>query len=153
MIGNILAYLFGTQRSAEKTISTVSNGLDKLVYTDEEKANDAAVERAEARRMLIRWAESTGGQSVTRRFLAISLTMLWGSIYGAKLVLNALAPWMPDQVTVDRMMQSAQSLEVSAHEMNGAMMLILGFYFAAPHIDKIIDPFISKFGGDKKQSK
>ena len=48
---------------------------------------------------------------------------------------------MPDQVTVDRMMQSAQSLEVSAHEMNGAMMLILGFYFAAPHIDKIIDPF------------
>jgi len=151
VIGKTISYLFGTQKSADKIVDTVATGLDKLVYTDEEKADAAAKDRASARSMLVSWMQETSGQNVARRFIAISLTMLWGVIYGAKVVLVAIAPWFPEYQP--EIMQSAKSLEVSAHEMNGAMMLILGFYFAAPHIDKFINPFISKFSGDKAKQK
>ncbi len=40
--------LFGSDKSVETIVSGVSRGLDSLVYTDEEKANAAAKERAEA---------------------------------------------------------------------------------------------------------
>ena len=37
-----------------------------------------------------------------------------------------------------------------AHEMNGAMMLILGFYFAAPYMGSIVEGAMKKFGGGDK---
>lgn len=153
MIKRAISYLFGTQESASKIVDTVSNGIDKLVYTDEEKADAAAKDRAAARGMLVGWMRESSGQNVARRFIAISLTMLWGVIYGAKIVLSVAAPFLPSYQVA--MMVSAKALEVSAHEMNGAMMLILGFYFAAPHMDKFISPFIERFGASKvdKQAK
>jgi hypothetical protein len=37
-----------------------------------------------------------------------------------------------------------------AESMNGAMMLILGFYFAAPHMGKLAESALQRFGGQKK---
>ena len=45
--------IFGTDKAITAVISNVSKGLDALVYTDEEKAGDAAKDRSEARKMVV----------------------------------------------------------------------------------------------------
>ena len=48
-------------------------------------------------------------------------------------------------------MESARVLESNADMMSGAVMLILAFYFAAPHMDKIVEGALNKFGGNKEK--
>ena len=118
--------------------------MDALVYTDEEKAGDAAKERSEARSMIIRWMDSTQGQNLARRFIALSLTMMWGTMHGIKTVLAVIAPWNPNKST--KIMESVSALEEATTQLNGAMMLILAFYFAAPHMGSIVEGALNKFG-------
>jgi hypothetical protein len=49
----------------------------------------------------------------------------------------------------DQVSQSAMAIGERADSMTGAMMLILAFYFAAPHMDKIVGAALGKFGGNK----
>jgi hypothetical protein len=139
--------LFGSDKSVESIVSGVSNGLDALVYTDEEKATDAAKERAAARGMLIDWMQSTSGQNLARRFIALSLTMMWGVIHGIKTILATAAPWLTDKT--EQIMLSVKALEEATTQLNGAMMLILAFYFAAPHMGSIVEGALNKFGSKK----
>lgn len=142
-----LGKLFGSDESIKGIVDGVSNGLDALVYTDEEKAGDAAKERAAARSMLIQWMQASQGQNLARRFIALSLTMMWGVIHGIKTVLAALAPWLTDKT--EQIMVSVQALEDATTQLNGAMMLILAFYFAAPHMGSIVEGALNKFGSKK----
>ena len=134
--------LWGGEKAAEKLIDGVSNGLDKLWYTDEEKAEDMAKSASEARAMVIEWMRATSGQNLARRFLAISFTMMWGGIYGLSAILTAYAPWSTHQ---EKIMQSADALFKASESLNGAAMLILGFYFAAPHMTQIASKAMEKF--------
>lgn len=139
-----LGRLFSSDAAVEKTVGTIANGLDALVYTDEEKAQDAAAQRTQAREMLLKWMDATQGQNIARRFLAISLSMMWGTIYGVQILMSSIAPWVePD--TSKKLMESAAVLGESASQLNGAMMLILAFYFAAPHMSEIIKPAMDRF--------
>ena len=145
---SFLGKLFSSDEAIKSTASALRDGLDALVYTDEEKATDAALQRTEARQMLLRWMESTQGQNIARRFLAVSLSMMWGTIYGVQIVISAVAPWVDGETSV-KLMQSAAVLGESAMQLNGAMMLILAFYFAAPHMSDIIKPAMNRFIGTK----
>jgi len=136
--------LFGTDKAIEGVVKSVTAGLDALVYTDEEKATDAAHERSQARSMVVQWMQSTSGQNLARRLIALSLTLMWGTIHGVKTVLAAIAPWFPDKA--DQIMLSVKALEDSTTQLNGAMMLILAFYFAAPHMGSIVKGALDKFG-------
>lgn len=139
--------LFGTDKAVEGIVNSVSNGLDALVYTDEEKAGNAAKERAAARGMLIQWMQASQGQNLARRFIALSLTLMWGVIHGVKTVLATLAPWLTDKT--EQIMASVSALENATTQLNGAMMLILAFYFAAPHMGSIVEGALNKFGSKK----
>lgn len=139
--------LFGTDKAVEGIVNSVSNGLDALVYTDEEKAGDARNERAAARGMIIEWMKSTSGQNLARRFIALSLTLMWGVIHGIKTVLASIAPWVTDKT--EKIMASVSALEDATTQLNGAMMLILAFYFAAPHMGSIVSGALNKFGNNK----
>lgn len=145
---SFLGKLFGTDKGIDSVVNGVTRGLDALVYTDEEKANDAAADRSQARKMVIEWMGNTQGQNLARRFIALSLTMMWGVIYGIKTVLAAIAPWFPDKTT--QIMDSVAALEASTTQLNGAMMLILAFYFAAPHMGSIVKGALDKFGRNQK---
>lgn len=139
-----LGKLFGSDESINTIVSGVSNGLDALVYTDEEKANEASKERSEARAMLIQWMASTQGQNLARRFIALSLTMMWGVMHGIKTVMATMAPWIPDKTI--KIMESVTALEEATTQLNGAMMLILAFYFASPYMGSIVEGALNKFG-------
>ena len=112
--------IFGSEKAIGAAIDGISNSLDALVYTDEEKATAAAEERTQARGMVIEWMRSTSGQSLARRLIAISITFIW-------------------------LMQYADG-------MTGAVMLILSFYFAAPHMDKIVGPALERFGKRREKT-
>ena len=134
--------IFGTDEAISKTIDVVSSGLDALVYTDEEKAQDAARSRTEARAMVIKWMDSTKGQNIARRLIALCITCVWLFQYLAMMVLSFVAVWVdkPEQWN-----ESAQVIGNYAESMNSAMMLILAFYFAAPHMGTIAQGFVERF--------
>lgn len=145
---SFLGKLFSSDEAIKSTAGALRDGLDALVYTNEEKAADAAASRTEARSMLIKWMDSTQGQNLARRFLAVSLSMMWGAIYGVQIAMSAIAPWVADD-TGKKLMESAEVLGESASQLNGAMMLILAFYFAAPHMGEIVQKAMDKFGKSK----
>ena len=133
--------LFGTDKAIEKTIDTVSNGLDKLYYSDEEKAEDAAKDRSEARQMIVRWMEATSGQNLARRTLAIAITFTWLGMYIIAAIGEMIAVWAKSP---ERWMQSSVTIFEYAQGLNSAVMLILGFYFAAPYMGDIARSFGTK---------
>jgi hypothetical protein len=62
--------------------------------------------------------------------------------YLTALALSGIAVWAKDPV---KWRESAKLVGDYAEQMNGAMMLILGFYFAAPHLGKVVDKAMAKF--------
>ena len=139
--------LFGSDKATEKVIDTVSSGLDKLWYTDEEKAEDKAKSVSEARQFLLTWLTNTQGQNLARRFIAVSCTIVWLIMYCVSWVMAALAPWLTEHA--DKLLESSVVIAERAESMNGAMMLILGFYFCAPHMSSIVGSAMNKFSGNK----
>ncbi|MCR9089871.1 MAG: hypothetical protein NXI11_00780 [Proteobacteria bacterium] len=138
--------LFGTDEALKGVVDGVTNGIDALVYTEEERANAAAESRAEARAMVVEWMRSTQGQNLARRLLALVVTAVWLAMYLIAACLNITAVWVGDALS-SRLTESAAIVGQRAHEMNGAMMLILGFYFAAPHMGELAAAAIGRFGG------
>lgn len=137
--------LFGTDKAASSLIDNVAKGLDALVYTDEEKAQDAAKSRSEARAMIIEWNKNTQGQNLARRIIALLVTAVWLAQYITMQILGVASVWASGEVS-QKMVESAKIIGEFATSMNGAMMLILGFYFAAPHMGKIAESALNKFG-------
>ena len=137
--------MFGSEKALDGIVKGVTKGLDALVYTDEEKANDAAAARTEARGMVIKWMEATQGQNLARRLLAVMITFIWLFMYVAAMVGSIIAVWVEN---TEGWHESAQIIGDYAEQMNGAMMLILAFYFAAPHMGSIVKGALDKFGGN-----
>jgi len=136
-IAQTFGKLFGTDKAVESIVNNVSTGLDKLVYTDEEKAQDAAKERSEARQMIIRWLEATKGQNLARRIIALSIVFVWLFQYMVAQFLNVIAIWV-SSVAQAHLQESASILMSGANDMGKPIMVILGFYFAAPYLGNII---------------
>jgi len=129
--GDVLGNLFGTSKAAEKMVDHLSNGLDKLVYTDEEKAEARAKARSEALRTYSRWLEATTGSRLARRFLAFAFTGPWVLETTAATVLRAVAPWAGD-ARAKLLADSADALWAAAMQNNLLVGTILAFYFGGP---------------------
>jgi hypothetical protein len=153
-IGATIGKIFGTEKALTSIIDNVSNGLDALIYTDEEKAGDAAKDRAAARGMVIKWMESTKGQNLARRVIALSIVSVWLIQYLSCMVLSVAGIWVEpmkqtigdNTVYVNPLIESAQVIGEFAEKLNSPIMLILAFYFSAPYMGDIAKGVLSKFG-------
>ncbi len=143
MAFSFLGKLFGSTKALEEVVGGLGRGIDALVYTDEERAGDAATARSEARSMVVKWMATTTGQNLARRLLAVMITLVWLSQYMASMGLNLIAIWVEQP---DEWQESAVLVGGYAERMNGAMMLILAFYFAAPHMGPIVSSVLNRFG-------
>jgi hypothetical protein len=148
----ILGQLLGSQKVMDAAIGGITKGFDALVYTDEEKAGDAAKERSEARLMIVDWVKNSQGQNIARRLIALIITTVWLLMYLISAGLDVAVVWM-DESLRGQVSQSALAIGQRADSMTGAMMLILAFYFAAPHMDKIVGAALGKFGGNNGRAK
>lgn len=131
--------VFGTEKALEKAVDGVTKGLDALVYTDEEREKDAASDRAEARKMVVGWMQATQGQNLARRVIALSITAVWLSMYLISAGCAMLAVFVNAQGVVTSLKVGEVGIiaKSAANEMGPAVMLILAFYFAAPHMSDI----------------
>ena len=146
-VGSFVGRMFGTEKAAASMIDGLKSGLDKLVYTSEEKAEDNAKDISEARSMFIGWMKATSGQNLARRILAFLVAGVWALFYLTKAVLSLAAIWVEDAIKSGKLVESSDIMSANADQMNGAMMLILGFYFAAPHMKDIVGAAMAKFSG------
>lgn len=139
--------LFGTEKALAGIVSGVTNSLDALVYTDEEKAADAAADRSEARKMVVGWMAATQGQNLARRLIALSITGTWLSMYLISVLCAMLAVFTNGDgvVTAGKVSEVGVIAKSAAADMNPAVMLILAFYFAAPHMGDIAKAVTGKF--------
>lgn len=138
--------IFGSPDVVKEGLAMVRDAGDAIWYTDEEKAADAQRRAEQADRLLINWMESTKGQNLARRLLAVLITSVWLGMYIASFAVDVVAVWS----TKAALWQStSEAIGGYAEQMNGAMMLILGFYFAAPHLDKIAAGALERFGNKK----
>ncbi len=145
-IGETIGKIFGTDKAAGALIDNVSNGLDKLVYTSEEKAEDQSAAVTEARQMVIKWLEATSGQNLARRLLALMITAIWLMQYVFMMAMSTVSVWVKEPTAF---IESAKVMGGYAETMKGAVMLILAFYFAAPHMGSIVQGALDKFSGKK----
>ena len=146
---SFLGRLFGTEKSMEKAVDGLVSGLDKLVYTDEEKSEAVAADRSEARKTIIAWMGATQGQNLSRRILALSISSVWLSQYLIAWIMDTAVIWVTDPALAAKITESSNVIGERATQMNGAMMLILGFYFAAPYMGDLVKGAMNKFGSSK----
>lgn len=135
--------LFGTDEAIKSAVGAVKDGLDALVYTDEEKASDAAKERSEARSMLVEWMQATQGQNLARRLISLAITGVWLLQYIVATFASSLAVFWMSQA--EKLNKLAEIQVETANTMSGPVMLILAFYFAAPHMGDFAQAIIGTF--------
>lgn len=140
--------LFSSEKSMNNMIDATVNGLDKLVYTNEEKADYAASNRTEARRLLVEWMDKSSGQNLTRRFLALLIVGSWIAMYLGAAVMSIISVWSDSP---EQFLLASEYLANYAEPMSGAVMLCIAFYFAATHMDKVTDVAMTKFGKAPKK--
>ena len=143
----LFSRIFSTDTAIKEVVSTVRDGLDALVHTEEEKATAAATDRTEARAMLIKWMEATSGQNLARRWLTIAITSVWLGQYILAQACAFVGIWVDNS---KKWLDSANLMAGYADSMSGAVMLILGFYFAAPYMGQIVDRAMTRFEGKPK---
>lgn len=144
-LAGVFGKIFGTEKALTGIVDAATRGLDALVYTDEEKANDAAEERKRARSAVIDWMNATQGQNVARRVIALCITAVWLFMYLLSVFCNMTALFLSTE-NAQVAIQVGGIAKDSALDMNGAVMLILAFYFAAPHMGAIVETALSSFG-------
>lgn len=150
-LGGLFGKIFGTDKAITSVIDHVASGLDKLSFTDQEKSEAAAADRSEARQMVVRWMESTQGQNLARRLISLAITGVWLFQYVVAWLMEMIAVFLIDnQALRESLTTAAVTTDARAESMNGAVMLILAFYFAAPHMGDIVTAAIQKFGGSKQ---
>lgn len=142
-----LGKLMGTDAAMQATIEGVKDGLDVLVYTNEERANDAAKERSEARQMVVEWMTATQGQNLARRLISLSITGVWLLDIIVAQIVGAFAIFAeaPTEGGPSDLHKLSEFMMDSAMQMNNAVMLILAFYFAAPHMGDIAKAVTGNF--------
>jgi hypothetical protein len=137
--------LFGTDEAVRGVLDTGKELLDDAFYTDSEKAEDRAKDASEVRGMLVDWMKNTQGQNLSRRIISLSITATWLSMFIIATLLSVSAVWVADDVST-KLMASSSIIDNRAEAMTGAVMLILGFYFALPKVTEIANAAIDKFG-------
>jgi len=141
-----LGRLLGSPKALTDTVNAVSDGLGQFIYTKEEKAENTAKAITEGRQMLIKWMETTQGQNLARRLIALSITAIWLLMFVGRMALGIAGVWLQGAEWDD----SAQVIGDNIEQMTGAVMLILGFYFASPYLGQITGVAMDKFGKNKK---
>lgn len=124
-----IAKMFGSQKAGEKIIDGVASGIDKLWYTSEEKAEDAAQAKREGMAVYMKWLESTSGSRIARRLLAIGAFSIWAVEHISAVILRVCAIWADDPA---KLTEAATFLRDTANDQNALVGVVFAFYFGGP---------------------
>lgn len=129
--------LLGNPVDIAKAGETVAKGLDSLIYTKQEKTRDIieaeARDVSEARNTIVKWMDSSKGQNLSRRVIALMIVSTWLFMFILISVFAILSIWY-DQI----MMLASEILKENIKELSTTVTVIIGFYFALPHLKNFI---------------
>lgn len=153
--------MFGSQKAGEKIIDGVVSGVDKLWYTSEEKAEDAAQAKREGMAVYMKWLESTSGSRIARRLLAVGAFLIWAIEHITAVVMRVLSNWFGDvttvvdgaNVTINKLSLSADFLTATALEMQTLVAVVFAFYFGGPVLVDASANMLKKWAGTDKPAK
>lgn len=146
---SLLGNLFGSGDAAGNIIDKTFGLIDKSFYTKQEQGEALMQAEADARKMTIQWLESTTGSRLARRVIAFSITGTWLFMFVAATFSSLSAIWVGD-AAAQKLMASTEILDGRIDTMTPAVMLILGFYFAAPYMGDLAKGALQKFGNKDK---
>jgi len=149
--------MFGSAKAGEKIIDGVTNGIDKLWYTSEEKAEDAAQAKREGMAVYMKWLESTSGSRIARRLLAVGAFSIWAIEHITAVVMRVLSGWFGDvttvtdgvSVTINKLEITAQYLTATAAEQQPLVAFVFAFYFGGPVLVDASANMLQKWAGTK----
>ena len=96
--------------------------------------------------MIVKWMDSTKGQNLARRLIALSIVSVWLFQFLSMNILSVAAVWADSP---GKLLESAQVIGTFAKTLNSPIMLILAFYFSAPYMGDIAKGVLNKFGERK----
>lgn len=123
----IIGAIFGSSKNTETVVDGAVKGIDKLFYTDEEKA-EASQKMSE---WFLRYLEATQPQNISRRFIAIVVVLLWAVLILVGMISRAVEQWLEVTVVEGSQHFSAFTFQVLTDVVMNPFMIIMGFYFAA----------------------
>ncbi len=141
-----LSKLLGMDGAAESVVNNVSNGIDKLFYTEEEEAEDKAAARREGYAVYMEWLKSTSGSRVARRLLAIGTFCMWSVPLLGSVVMRVAAIWSEDATKILSAAGEMQSLSL---DMIPLVALVYGFYFGGPVVAESLGGMLGKWAGNR----
>ena len=154
-LGGILKTAFSAPANVSKLVDGAVRGLDALKYTAEEKAHDSAKLlqmqadiRLRAQEQVVAWMKATAPQATTRRMLAKLVAGLWCAAFSLPIIFNVAAVWMTERA--DQLRESARLITSQADGVDQYMLLVIGYYLAAPHVSGVFDTIVAAKRGRRK---
>ena len=112
----ILGFLTGNTKTANKVIDAGISGLDKLVFTDEEKADyNHKLQQLHLQFVKVAASETTA-QSISRRLICLPVIYVWLLLIVADVVFDVLG------------MGPFESIGEAIEQMNVPALAAIGFY-------------------------
>lgn len=124
--------MFGSSKAGEKIIDGAVAGIDKLWYTEEEKAGDKAQAKREVMAVYAEWMKSTSGSRIARRLLALIATVMWAIQQMGAVVLKLAAIWVDDPARIEKLMEGSAVLQEGAISTAALVTVVYAFYFGGP---------------------
>ncbi len=113
----LLSWLTGGGGTANKVVDAAVDGLDALVFTDEEKSRAGQ----KILDFKLKWLTATSGQNVARRVIAIAIVALWVATIVLAIGLQLLGAT-----------EKSDFVFLTLKDViNTPFMVVIGFYFAA----------------------
>ena len=140
----LLGRIFGSGKAIGKVVETAGKALDALHYSEEEKAEI----RLKLGHLIIDWIDKSKGQNLARRVIALGTLTVWLGNYVLAGLYTSAATWVamnPEkELLVATLKEHGDFHFRMADGLGGEIMLIFGFYFAAPHLGQFVGPAIRK---------
>ena len=143
MLG-LLGRIFGGQKAVEQLADSGLKIIDKAFYTKEEKAENHLKARLQAAEAVTAWLQTSGGPNLARRFIAIGIFGMWFGLWCTSVLLDIASIFVSEPFIRESMQQVILRTKEYAGDITPEFMLVLGYYFAAPHLDQFVGPIGKK---------
>ena len=137
---NFLASLFGTNKAVQSVIDNTAKGINSLVFTKQEKAQAQEKATEQAREFFIKYMESTSGQNIARRLIAIIVICCWAGCFALTVAFSIATPFVATE-RQQALTEATNSIFEALVNFGvlGIVAMIIGFYFYLPNGRESLD--------------
>ena len=112
----LFSWITGGGETADKVVDGITNGLDAMFFTDEEKS----VASQKVLDFKLKWIQATSGQNLARRYISLAIVALWTFLIVLAVFLKLIGSE-----------DSKFVFDTLRDVVNAPFMIVIGFYFAA----------------------